>query len=103
LANGVAEQYSLQQNYPNPFNPTTTIEFELPFASTVTLKVYNILGQEVATLINNEQMDNGMQAIDFNAANYASGVYLYRITAETMNDNGIAHTFTSVKKMVLIK
>jgi len=96
-------QYSLQQNYPNPFNPTTTIQFELPFASTVTLKIFNILGQKVATLVNNEQMGDGIQEVEFNAANFASGVYLYRITAETMNEDGIVNTFTSVKKMVLMK
>ncbi|GEM_PF-756063 len=103
FTSNIAEQFALEQNYPNPFNPTTTIEFNLPFASTVTVKIFNLLGQEVATLINNQQMGDGMQAVEFSAANYASGVYLYRITAETVNDEGIASTFTSVKKMMLMK
>jgi len=99
----VPEQYSLYQNYPNPFNPTTTIQFDLPLTSTVTLKVYNILGQEVATLLDHSQMDGGQQSVQFNAGNYASGVYLYRITAQSVNDAGVTNTFSSVKKMILMK
>ena len=101
--NIVPEQYQLEQNYPNPFNPTTTIEFNLPFASTVTLKIYNLLGQEVATILNHQGMEEGTQQLEFNATNFASGVYLYRITAETVNDDGVKNTFTNVKKMVLMK
>jgi len=91
--------YAMYQNYPNPFNPTTNIDFDLPQSATVTLKIYNLLGQEVATLINNASMEAGQQTAMFNANNYASGVYLYRITAQGQD----AKVFTAVKKMVLVK
>ncbi len=99
-------QYKLEQNYPNPFNPTTTISFTLAQGSFVTLKIYNILGQEVATVFNREQMNEGPQEFEFNASNLASGVYFYRIKAEGIADpdNNIAgQTFVAVKKMVLLK
>lgn len=99
-------QYKLEQNYPNPFNPTTTLSFALAQESFVTLKIYNILGQEVVTLINREQMDEGTQEIEFNASSLPSGVYIYRIKAEGIADeeNGIAaQTFFAVKKMLLLK
>ncbi len=98
--------YRLAQNYPNPFNPTTTIEFELKELSTVTLKVYNTLGQEVATLFDHEAMDEGVQSADFNASQLSSGVYFYRLMAQTIvnEDEGISgETFTNVKKMLLLK
>jgi hypothetical protein len=88
--------FSLNQNYPNPFNPTTTIEFSLAKDAFVTLKIYNVLGQEVASLINHEQMDAGQQTIDFNGQNLASGVYYYRLI---VNDG----QFQQVKKMMLVK
>ena len=71
--------YTLYQNYPNPFNPTTTIDFYLPEQSVVSLKVYNILGQEVATLIDNENMDEGDFEIPFDGSNLSSGVYFYQL------------------------
>jgi hypothetical protein len=86
--------YKLYQNYPNPFNPATTIEFDLPEKSVVTLKVYNILGQEVATLFDRSPLNAGQQTMRFNAPAYASGVYFYRLSAGVFND---------VKKMLLIK
>ncbi|MBI1807882.1 MAG: T9SS type A sorting domain-containing protein [Ignavibacteria bacterium] len=96
--------YSVYQNYPNPFNPTTTIEFDLPDPSIVTLKVYDILGQEVATLLNHEQMDDGRQEVEFDAATLASGVYFYRLVAEEVDDDGAKmHTFQTVRKMLLLK
>jgi len=98
--------YRLAQNYPNPFNPTTTISFELPIPSLVTLKVYNMLGQEVATLLDNEELEDGTQEIVFNATSLATGVYFYRMTAEGLTDEsrGIeGDYFTSVKKMMLVK
>ena len=67
--------YKLYQNYPNPFNPSTTIQFGIPNPSVVTVKIYNILGQEVATLLDNTTMDEGMQSLNFNASDLASGVY----------------------------
>ncbi|MBI1807285.1 MAG: immune inhibitor A, partial [Ignavibacteria bacterium] len=76
--NAIPEQYTLYQNYPNPFNPTTVIEFYLPEQSIVTLKIYNTLGQEVASIFDRQLMDDGSQQIEFNAANLPSGVYFYR-------------------------
>jgi hypothetical protein len=98
--------FRLSQNYPNPFNPTTVIRFELGEDAIVTLNIYNILGQEVATLLNREPLDEGEQEAEFNAASLPSGVYFYRLVATGVGDvdEGIAgQTFTSVKKMMLIK
>ena len=102
----VPERYELWQNYPNPFNPMTTIEFDLPQPAVVTLVVYNTLGQEVARLLDRESMDDGTQEVEFDATNLPSGVYFYRLEATTVvdEDAGIfGQTYTSVKKMVLIK
>ncbi|MDI6766770.1 MAG: T9SS type A sorting domain-containing protein [Bacteroidota bacterium] len=98
--------YALAQNYPNPFNPTTTIQFELPEPAIVTLKVYNMLGQEVATLIDLEEMDEGEQEVEFTAERIASGVYFYRLVAQGVEDEEtgeLGQTFVSVKKMLLLK
>ncbi|MFA3783697.1 T9SS type A sorting domain-containing protein [Melioribacteraceae bacterium 4301-Me] len=86
--------YTLNQNYPNPFNPSTTISFALPKQTEVTLKVYNILGQEVSTLVNNQVMEAGVHKVNFGALNLASGVYFYTIKAGN---------FTATKKMLLLK
>jgi hypothetical protein len=99
-------RYELRQNYPNPFNPTTTIEFQLTDPAVVTLKVYNIVGQEIATLIDNQMMEDGEQQVQFDASNFASGVYFYRIVAEQPAnvDDGIpSNYFTKTLKMLLIK
>lgn len=85
--------YALEQNYPNPFNPTTTISFSIPKSGMTTLKVYNVIGQEVATLVNGVQ-SMGTHTVQFNASVLASGVYFYRIQSGT---------FSLVKKMVLVK
>ncbi|MEQ9263853.1 MAG: T9SS type A sorting domain-containing protein, partial [Balneolaceae bacterium] len=85
---------SLDQNYPNPFNPSTNINFALPSAQRVTLKVYDMLGREVATLINNENIAAGQQSVTFDASNLSSGVYIYRLVG-----SNIALT----RKMTLIK
>ncbi len=90
------EKYTLYQNYPNPFNPTTTIEFDLPEAAKVSLKVFDLLGREVATLADNEPMDAGNQEFTFAADGLASGIYFYRLVV----DEG---RFTQVRKMVLLK
>ena len=87
------EAFCVHQNYPNPFNPTTTIRFSLPHTSSVTLKVFNTLGQEVATLVN-EEKGAGSYSVEWNAEHFSSGVYFYRLTAE-----GLVET----KKMVLIR
>ncbi|MBI3195003.1 MAG: T9SS type A sorting domain-containing protein [Ignavibacteriae bacterium] len=97
--------YSLEQNYPNPFNPTTTIQFELGQNSLVTLKIYNILGQEVATLLDRDELYEGQREVMFNGKELASGIYFYRLVAESIDDEGESSTepFVQVKKMVLLK
>jgi hypothetical protein len=90
---GIVRDFVLQQNYPNPFNPSTTIQFALASASYVTLKIFNILGQEVATLIN-EKREAGQHTVQWDARNLASGVYFYKLQA------GI---FMETKKLVLVK
>ncbi|MBX7150246.1 hypothetical protein K1X84_01300 [bacterium] len=98
------KKFSLYQNYPNPFNPVTKIKFDLPYLANVKIKVYNILGQEVAELINKE-MPAGFHTLEWNGRNdrndiVSSGVYLYRIVANTSDGK---HKFSSTKKMMLIK
>ncbi|MHB8851839.1 MAG: T9SS type A sorting domain-containing protein [Ignavibacteriaceae bacterium] len=86
-------KFELSQNYPNPFNPSTIIKYSVPKGQLVTLKVYNMLGQEVATLVNNQQ-NAGNYEVTFNADRLASGIYFY-----TLN----AGSFVSTKKMILLK
>jgi hypothetical protein len=90
---GIAQKFQLRQNYPNPFNPSTTINYTVAEAGKVSLRVYNMLGQEVATLVNGYQAAN-TYSVNFNATNLASGVYMYQLTA---GSNVIS------KKMVLMK
>lgn len=97
LSNGMPKQFALYQNYPNPFNPMTVIKYDLPRIAHATLKIYNVLGQEVLTLIDGMESP-GTKSVSFDAANLASGVYFYRLIAESDNVG-----FTQVKKMVLIK
>jgi hypothetical protein len=94
------EAYSLDQNYPNPFNPTTQIAFNLVDKGFVTVKIFNMLGQEVATLANHEEMTAGANAVTFDASSLASGAYFYRIA---VNDEAGALKFQAVKKMMLVK
>ena len=96
---GIPKEYSLAQNYPNPFNPITAISYQLPTVSYVTLRVYNLLGQEVATLVD-ELQDAGYKMVEFDASNLSSGVYFYRIEARATD---APMSFTKVKKMVVIK
>ncbi|MCJ7553400.1 MAG: family 10 glycosylhydrolase, partial [Ignavibacteriaceae bacterium] len=77
--NSIADDYLLEQNYPNPFNPTTMIRFNLSEAGIVSLKIYNLLGQEVASLINSEFYNSGSYELNFDASNLPSGIYFYRI------------------------
>lgn len=90
----VPMSYALYQNYPNPFNPQTTISYSLPQASTVTLKVYDLIGREVAVLMQNERKGLGNYEISFDASNLSSGVYFYKLQTER---------FIETKQMVLVK
>ena len=87
------KSYAMYQNYPNPFNPTTVIMYQLPTNSFVTLKVYDIIGREVSTLVN-EQKSMGQYEVTFDGSNLASGVYFYRLQAGS---------FVQTKKLVLLK
>ena len=91
--NGNAEDYKLSQNYPNPFNPSTNISFDIKNSSPVTVKIYDILGNEVATLVN-ENLNSGSYNITWDASSYSSGIYFYELRADG---------FTDRKKMLLIK
>jgi len=89
----IPDKYDLSQNYPNPFNPTTTINFNIPTKEFVVLKVYNVLGKEVATLVN-ETKNEGSYNVNFDASALSSGTYFYRLEAGD---------YTNVKKMILLK
>jgi hypothetical protein len=90
---GLPARYSLEQNYPNPFNPATHIEFTVPKTSSVQLRVYNMLGQEVATLVNGT-VAAGSHTVSFDGSRLASGIYIYRL---------VAGSFINSMKMVLVK
>jgi hypothetical protein len=94
-------RFGLEQNYPNPFNPTTTIQFELPLKSFVTLKVYNILGQQIETLADHQEYAPGTYSAVFDGSKFASGVYFYRISAFGSDQKTVQ--FNDVKKFVLVK
>ncbi|TAK54901.1 MAG: T9SS type A sorting domain-containing protein, partial [Bacteroidetes bacterium] len=97
----VPGSYELQQNYPNPFNPATVIRYSLSVNSLVTLKVFNVLGQEVATLLNNIEQKEGDYEQPFNAAILPSGIYFYRIAVNDASSGAV--TFQQTKKMMLVK
>ncbi len=86
-------EYSLGQNYPNPFNPATTINYSIKSAGEVTLKVYDMLGTEVASLIN-ENQEAGIYSVEFNASDLPSGIYFYTLTSGN---------FLATKKLILLK
>jgi len=87
-------EFSLSQNYPNPFNPSTVIRYALPLKANVTIKVYDVLGSEVATLVNNQVQNIGRYEVNFDASSIASGIYFYSINAGN---------FIQTKKMILLK
>jgi len=93
ISGEVPKEFTLSQNYPNPFNPQTMIQFSVPKAAFVKLAVYDMLGREVSTLIN-QQVQAGKYEVSWNAAEFSSGIYLYKLTAGDFN---------MVKKMSLIK
>jgi hypothetical protein len=90
---GIPKTFALSQNYPNPFNPSTKIQYEIPKASFVHLTVYNVIGQQVAELVNHEQSP-GKYSVTFDGANVTSGIYFYRIEAGS---------FVQTNKMILLK
>jgi hypothetical protein len=92
-SNKVPAQFSLSQNYPNPFNPATTVRYSLPHRSQVLLTVYNTLGQEVATLVQ-EQQEAGSYEVKFDGSALASGVYFYRLQTGS---------FVDTKRLLLLK
>ena len=93
LNNNLPKDYSLYQNYPNPFNPSTNIKYDIPKDNFVSVKIYDVLGREIKTLVNDFKK-TGSYIVTFNGSEFASGVYFYRIQAGS---------FVSVKRMVLIK
>ncbi len=95
---GSPKAAELFQNYPNPSNPTSKVDFQIPFSSKVTLKVYDISGKEVASLVDKD-MDGGFYTAEFNGSNLASGVYFYRLTASA----GDGNSFTKTMKLILVK
>jgi hypothetical protein len=104
-------EYALLQNYPNPFNPTTTLAFDLPEPSQVTLTVYDYIGREIATVVNGYR-SAGHFEVTFDASRLSSGVYFYKLSAvpparrdlvPTVDRNGQAGRYTAVKKMLLVK
>ncbi len=103
-------EFALAQNYPNPFNPTTAIGYELPVSSRVILRVYNVLGQEVNTLVDGIE-DAGYRSVEWNSGTMPSGIYFYRIYATGVSASGGEATstsdptksFTQVRKMLMIK
>ena len=93
--NKIPKRFTLYQNYPNPFNPTTNITFSISHRSHIILKIYDILGKVVKTLVNSD-LNAGIHKIIWDAENYSSGVYFYQLTDESINK-------TITKKMLLLK
>jgi len=95
---GIPVRFNMSQNYPNPFNPVTKIDFDLPSDSRVSLKIYDMTGREMKSLLTGELKSAGYHTIEINAANLSSGVYFYRMIVNSLNKDII---FT--KKMVILK
>ncbi len=93
LEDGLPRAFALYQNYPNPFNPTTTITYDIPQSSHVTLKVFDLIGREVAMLVN-ETQEAGTRSVVLNAGKLASGMYLYKLEAGT---------FSASRKLLLLR
>ena len=92
--NLLPKEFQLLQNYPNPFNPVTHIKYAVPHATRIRIEIYNVLGQRVKTLVDQEQAP-GYYTVDFNASNLASGFYIYRLQASS--------GFNAVKKLIITK
>ncbi len=100
ISQDIPVRFNLYQNYPNPFNPSTIIRYSLPEASYVTLTIFDIIGREVAKLIE-EVQTAGHKEVVWNAYNYPTGVYFYRIVAQSTNKSG--KNYSAVEKLLLIK
>ena len=99
LFRSIPKDFAVSQNYPNPFNPSTKIDYQVPVDAKVILDVYNIAGQKVVELVNQEQ-SAGYYTVDFGASKLSSGVYIYRLAA---SDKATGNNFSSIKKMMLLK
>lgn len=95
---GLPTKFDLSQNYPNPFNPTTKIDYQLPTEGKVSIRIYDVTGREVKTLLNSEQRTAGYYTIDFNGGSMASGIYFYRFIGESNSKQTVM-----TKKMVIVK
>jgi hypothetical protein len=93
LSSTIPDKFALKQNYPNPFNPSTVIRFQLSVAGNASLKVYDLLGREITTLVN-ESLQPGTYEVRFDAKELSSGIYLYTLRTDN---------FSETKKMVLIR
>ena len=100
IARSIPTEYSLRQNYPNPFNPTTKIPYALPISSRVRLKIFNMLGQQVKTLVD-EIQEAGFKTVEFDATTLPSGVYAYRLEARSVLDQ--TNSFSEGRKAVFLK
>jgi hypothetical protein len=100
----VPQSFALQQNYPNPFNPTTTIKYSVPVQSDVTLKIYSVLGQEVATVFEGQRSPGHFEAVwngrSTSGTAVGTGVYFYKLEARA---GGSGEAFTTIRKMLLLK
>jgi hypothetical protein len=94
--------YLLQQNYPNPFNPETVISYQLPRSSRVNLKIYDMLGREISTLVN-EKQSAGYYSVTFDSKGLPSGIYFYRLNARSVNANDSSQPYQFIRKMILVK
>jgi hypothetical protein len=99
----IPEHAMLEQNFPNPFNPSTVIPFVINFSSEVSLKIFNVLGQEVATLLNNDEYDEGEYEINFDASQLPTGIYFYRLSGNITDESVSNNSFMIVKKMLFVK
>jgi hypothetical protein len=90
----IPKKFALEQNYPNPFNPSTVIRFDLPVSAPVSITVYDALGRKVARLIDGERLQAGSHAVPFEAAGFASGIYIYRLNAGS---------YSAAREMILLR
>jgi hypothetical protein len=95
----VPKDFQVSQNYPNPFNPSTTIAYQVPVDAKVIMEVYNIAGQKVSELVN-QDLSAGYYTVNFGASKLSSGIYIYRVVAV---DKVSGNNFSSIKKMMLLK